>query len=260
VAAAVPASYDNMSDHNFEGRVALVTAATRGIGLGIAAELARRGAQVAITGRKPEGLREAVDSLGGSDIALAVQGKADDEAHQADAVRQTIDRFGRLDILVNNAGINPVAGPLMEMPLDAVRKTVEVNVTAALAWTQQAWRAWLDDHGGAVLNVASIAGVRPGPFLGWYGISKAALIHLTKQLALELAPRVRVNAIAPGIVKTKFATALYAHDEHGVAAGYPLKRLGSPEDTAALAAFLLSDEASWITGQTVVIDGGVVLT
>ena len=111
-----------------------------------------------------------------------------------------------------------------------------------------------------MLNVASIAGVRPGPFLGWYGISKAALIHLTKQLALELAPGVRVNAIAPGIVKTKFATALYAHDEQGVAAGYPLKRLGAPEDTAALAAFLLSDEASWITGQTVIIDGGVVLT
>jgi NAD(P)-dependent dehydrogenase (short-subunit alcohol dehydrogenase family) len=250
----------SMSDRSFEGRVALVTAATRGIGLGIAAELVRRGARVTVTGRKPEGLQEAVTSLGGPEIALAVQGKADDEAHQADTVRQTIDRFGSLDVLVNNAGINPVAGPLMDMPLDAVRKTVEVNVTSALAWTQQAWQAKLRDHGGTVLNVASIAGVRPGPFLGWYGISKAALIHLTKQLALELAPGVRVNAIAPGIVKTKFATALYAHDEEGVTAGYPLKRLGSPEDTAALAAFLLSDEASWITGQTVIIDGGVGLT
>jgi NAD(P)-dependent dehydrogenase (short-subunit alcohol dehydrogenase family) len=249
-----------MTDRQFEGRVALVTAATRGIGLGIAAELVRRGARVTVTGRKPEGLEEAVASLGGSEFALAVQGKADDEAHQADAIDQTLMKFGRLDVLVNNAGINPVAGPLMDMPLDAVRKTVEVNVTAALAWTQQVWRAWLRDNGGAVLNVASIAGVRPGPFLGWYGISKAALIHLTKQLALELAPGVRVNAIAPGIVKTKFATALYAHDEQGVTAGYPLKRLGTAEDTAALAAFLLSNEASWITGQTVVIDGGVVLT
>ena len=205
-------------------------------------------------------MEEAVASLGGSEFALAVQGKADDEAHQADAIDQTLEKFGRLDVLVNNAGINPVAGPLMDMPLDAVRKTLEVNVTAALAWTQQVWRAWLRDNGGAVLNVASIAGVRPGPFLGWYGISKAALIHLTKQLALELALGVRVNAIAPGIVKTKFATALYAHDEQGVTAGYPLKRLGTAEDTAALAAFLLSNEASWITGQTVVIDGGVVLT
>jgi NAD(P)-dependent dehydrogenase (short-subunit alcohol dehydrogenase family) len=249
-----------MSDRSFEGKAALVTAATRGIGLGIAAELVRRGARVAVTGRKLEGLTEAVASLGGSEIALAVQGKADDEEHQAAAVAQTIERFGRLDVLVNNAGINPVAGALMDMPLDAVRKTLEVNLTSALAWTQQAWQAWLREHGGAVLNVASISGVRPGPFLGWYGISKAALIHLTKQLALELAPTVRVNGIAPGIVKTRFAEALYAHDEEGVAAGYPLKRLGAPEDIAALAAFLLSDEASWITGQTVIIDGGVVLT
>ena len=120
--------------------MALVTAATRGIGLGIAAELVRRGARVTVTGRKPEGLEEAVASLGGSEIALAVQGKADDEAHQADAVRQTVDRFGSVDVLVNNAGINPVAGPLMEMPLAAVRKTVEVNVTSALAWTQQVWQ------------------------------------------------------------------------------------------------------------------------
>jgi NAD(P)-dependent dehydrogenase (short-subunit alcohol dehydrogenase family) len=249
-----------MSARSFEGRVALVTAASRGIGLGIAAELVRRGARVTITGRKPDSLEDAVASLGGPEIALAVQGRADDEEHQAAAVARAIERFGRLDILVNNAGINPVAGPLMDMPLDAVRKILEVNLTSALAWTQQAWQAGLRDHGGAVLNVASISGVRPGPFIGWYGISKAALIHLTKQLALELAPTVRVNAIAPGIVKTRFAEALYAHDEPGVTAGYPLKRLGSPEDTAALAAFLLSDEASWITGQTVIIDGGVVLT
>lgn len=249
-----------MSAGSFHDRVALVTAATRGIGLGIAAELVRRGARVTVTGRKPEGLAEAVAALGGSEVALGVQGKADDEEHQAAAVAQTIERFGRLDLLVNNAGINPVAGPLMDMPLDAVRKILEVNVTSALAWTQRAWLAGLRDHGGVVLNVSSISGVRPAPFIGWYGISKAALIHLTKQLALELAPAVRVNAIAPGIVKTKFATALYAHDEEGVAATYPLKRLGVPEDTAALAAFLLSDEASWITGQTVTIDGGFVLT
>jgi NAD(P)-dependent dehydrogenase (short-subunit alcohol dehydrogenase family) len=243
-------------------KVALVTGGSRSIGAAIVKRLAADGAAVALTySASPDKADEVVRAIEAADgKALAIRADAGDVAAVKAAVAKTVQAFGRLDILVNNAGVNPVAGPLMEMPLDAVRKTVEVNVTAALAWTQQAWRAWLDDHGGAVLNVASIAGVRPGPFLGWYGISKAALIHLTKQLALELAPGVRVNAIAPGIVKTKFATALYAHDEEGVTSAYPLKRLGSPEDTAALAAFLLSDEASWITGQTVIIDGGVVLT
>ena len=160
-------------------------------------------------------MASAVAALGGPEIALAIQGKADDAKHQQDATALTVERFGRLDILVNNAGINPVAGPLVDMPLDAVRKILEVNLTSALAWTQHAWRLWLSEHGGVVLNVASISGVKPAPFIGWYGISKAALIHLTKQLALELAPGVRVNAIAPGVVKTKFAEMLYAHDEAG---------------------------------------------
>jgi len=159
--------------------------------------------------------------------------------------------------MVNNAGINPVYGPLVDADLGAVRKIFAVNVVAALAWTQLAWRHWQDDHGGAVLNVASVGGIVPGPLIGAYNSSKAALIHLTRQLAQELGPTVRVNAIAPAVVKTEFARALYEHDEDGVASRYPMKRLGTPEDTAKLAAFLLSDDASWITGQTVVIDGGI---
>ncbi|MDQ6649665.1 MAG: SDR family oxidoreductase [Actinomycetota bacterium] len=242
---------------SFEGKTALVTGGTRGIGFGIAAEIVAGGGVVCITARKPDELAEAVERLGGEDVALAVRGSADDAAHRADAVAQTVKRFGSLDLLVNNAAVNPHYGPVMEAPLDAVRKVFEVNVTGMLAWAQEAWKAWMAEHGGAVLNVASVGGVRNGPMIGVYNISKAAVIHMTRQMGQEMGPGVRVNAIAPAVVKTDFAKALYEGREEKVAAAYPLKRLGRPEDTAKLAAFLLSDDASWITGETVVIDGGV---
>jgi NAD(P)-dependent dehydrogenase (short-subunit alcohol dehydrogenase family) len=244
---------------DFTGRVALVTGATRGIGYGIAAEIVARGGSVCITARKPDELEEAVRGLdaNGSGRAISARGGADDPEHQEAAVRATIDAFGRLDYLVNNAAVNPQYGPLMDADLGAVRKVFEVNLVAILAWTQQAWRAWLQEHGGAVLNVASVGGLRAGSPIGAYNASKAAVIHLTRQLAVELGPKVRVNGIAPAVVKTKFARALYEGREDEVAAHYPLKRLGVQEDTAKLAAFLLSDDASWITGETVTIDGGV---
>jgi 3-oxoacyl-[acyl-carrier protein] reductase len=238
--------------------VALITGGTRGIGLGIAQELVNRGAKVVVTARKQEELDKVVAELG-DDIAAAARGSADDEAHQAAAVALAIERFGRLDHLVNNAAVNPQYGPLVEAELSAVRKVFEVNVTATLAWTQQAWRAWLKDNGGSILNVASVGGIRAGAPIGAYNASKAALIHLTRQLGVELGPTVRVNAIAPAVVKTTFAKALYEGREEDVAQAYPLKRLGVPEDTAKAAAFLLSDDASWITGETLVVDGGVTL-
>lgn len=141
-----------------------------------------------------------------------------------------------------------------------MRKVLEVNVTAPIGWVQEVWRAGMAEHGGAVLNIASVGGIRAGSQIGAYNASKAALIHLTRQLAIELGPKVRVNAIAPAVVKTEFARALYAEREEEVAADYPLKRLGTAQDTAGIARFLLSDEASWITGETVVIDGGVSIT
>jgi NAD(P)-dependent dehydrogenase (short-subunit alcohol dehydrogenase family) len=244
---------------DFAGRTAIITGATRGIGFGIAAELVGRGASVCITARKPEELERAVAELdpAGTGRAIAARGSADDGEHQAAAVAATIAAFGRIDYVVNNAAINPQFGPLVDADLGAVRKIFDVNVTATLAWTQLAWRAWLRDHGGAILNVASVGGVIAGAPIGAYNASKAALIHLTRQLAAELAPGVRVNGIAPAVVKTEFARALYEADEQGVANGYPLRRLGLPSDTSKLAAFLLSDDASWITGQTVVIDGGI---
>ncbi|HEU0102540.1 MAG TPA: SDR family oxidoreductase [Mycobacteriales bacterium] len=243
---------------DFEGRVALVTGGTRGIGLGIAEELVSRGARVVITARKQDELDAAVAGLG-HDVALGVRGSADDREHQAAAVAQAVERFGRLDHLVNNAAVNPQYGPLVDADLDAVRKVFEVNCTAVLGWTQQAWRAGLSAGGGSILNIASIGGLRAGAPIGAYNASKAALIHLTRQLGVELGPLVRVNAIAPAVVKTTFARALYEGREEQVAQDYPMKRLGVPADTSKAAAFLLSEDASWITGETLVVDGGVSL-
>lgn len=248
---------------DFAGRTALVTGGTRGIGLGIAQELVDRGAQVVITARKPDELEAAVAQLDpeGTGRAVAARGSADDEAHQAEAVALAVERFGRLDCLVPNAAVNPQYGPLVDADLNAVRKVFEVNVTAVLGWVQQAWRqaGWHSASGpaGSVLVVASVGGLRTGSPIGAYNASKAAVIHLVRQLGAEMGPNVRVNAIAPAVVKTKFATALYEGREEEVAAAYPMRRLGLPEDTAKAAAFLLSDDASWITGETLVVDGGV---
>jgi NAD(P)-dependent dehydrogenase (short-subunit alcohol dehydrogenase family) len=239
--------------------VAIVTGASRGIGLGIAAALVARGDKVCVTGRNADSLAEAVTELGGPAHAIAMAGKAHDPAHCAETVAATLAAFGRVDYLVNNVGTNPVFGPVLDADADVVRKVLDVNVVSAYTWIQQVWRAWMAENGGAIVNVASVAGLRPAPGLGIYAVSKAALIHLTAQLGLELAPAVRVNAVAPAVVKTKFAAALYEGREAEAAAGYPAGRLGEPRDVAGAVAFLLSDEASWITGQTLVIDGGSTL-
>ena len=243
----------------FEGRTAIVTGASRGIGLAIAQRLVDEGARVVITARKPEALEEAVGQLGGPDRATFVAGHADDPDHRAETVATAVETFGSLDLLVNNTGINPLYGPLMGLDVEAARKTVDVNCLAPIAWIQQAHRAWMGEHGGAVVNVASVAGLRPAPGIAVYGGTKAMLIHLTEELAVELGPGIRVNAVAPAVVKTRFATALYEGREEEVAAAYPLKRLGVPDDIGSVVAFLLSEDAAWMTGQTLVVDGGVLL-
>lgn len=242
------------------GRVAVVTGASRGIGLAIAHALVDRGDRVCITARKPDPLQDAVASLGGPEHAIGVPGRAHDPEHQDAAIAATLETFGRIDMLVNNTGINPVFGPMLDLDLDAARKIFEVNVLAALGWTQRTHRAWLGEHGGAIVNVSSVGALGPAPGIGFYGTTKAALLHLTRELAAELAPKVRVNAVAPAIVKTKFATMLYEGREEQVASAYPLRRLGVPEDVAGAVAFMLSDAAAWITGETLVVDGGVTLT
>lgn len=242
----------------YTGRVALVTGASRGIGLAVAARIVAEGGRVVVTARKPEGLADAVAILGPA--AIAVAGRADDPDHQAAAVDRVISEFGRLDVLVNNTGINPAYGPLTELDEGAARKIMDVNVLSALSWTRRAVAAGLGaDEPGAIVNVASVAGLHPSPGIAYYGVSKSALIGLTVQLAAELAPKIRVNAVAPAVVKTRFAAALYEADEAKAAAGYPLGRLGVPEDIGAAVAFLASDDAAWLTGQTIVIDGGLSL-
>ncbi|MCS0600673.1 SDR family oxidoreductase [Streptomyces sp. LP11] len=240
------------------GRAALVTGASRGIGYGVAEALVARGDRVCVTGRNEDALKEAVDRLG-ADRVIGVAGKAHDLAHQSEAVERTMEAFGRVDFLVNNAGTNPVFGPIADLDLDVVRKVFETNVISALGLAQKTWHAWQKDNGGAIVNIASIAGLAPSPFIGAYGISKAAMINLTQQLAHEFAPRVRVNAIAPAVVKTKFAQALYEGREEEAAASYPLGRLGVPSDIGGAAAFLTSEQSDWVTGQTLVVDGGLFL-
>jgi len=244
---------------DLHGKTALITGASRGIGLAIARRLVEEGARVCVTARKPEALAEAVASLGGPEHALGVAGKADDAAHQAEAVSRTVEVFGSLDILVNNAGVNPAYGRMLDLEVAAFRKVFEVNVISALAWVRESHKAWMGEHGGSIVNIASVAGLGPAAMIGAYAASKAALIQLTAQLAEELSPLVRVNAVAPAVVKTNFAAALYEGREEKVAAGYPLGRLGVPEDVAGVVAFLASGDAGWVTGQTLVIDGGVLL-
>ncbi|MGQ4390379.1 SDR family oxidoreductase [Streptomyces sp. SAS_270] len=247
-----------VSPARFQGRVALVTGASRGIGLAVAERLVAEGARVCLTARSPEPLAEAVTLLGGPQHALAVAGKADDPAHRAEAVQRTVQTFGRLDVLVNNTGINPVFGPVLGLQEDAVRKVFEVNVLSALGWLRQAHTAWMGEHGGAVVNMTAVAGLRAAEGIGAYGASKAALIHLTEQLGQELGPHIRVNSVAPAVIKTRFASKLYEDREEQVAAGYALGRLGTPEDIAAAVAYLASDDASWVTGQTLTVDGGLI--
>ncbi|MEU5520092.1 SDR family oxidoreductase [Streptomyces sp. NPDC093250] len=247
-----------MTAVELSGKVALITGASRGIGYGVAEALVARGDRVCITGRTEEALKEAVERLG-ADRAVYVAGKAHDEAHQAVAVERAMEAFGRIDYLVNNAGTNPVFGAIADLDLNVARKVFETNVISALGFAQKTWHAWQKDNGGAIVNIASVAGLAPSPFIAAYGVSKAALINLTQQLAHEFAPKVRVNAIAPAVVKTKFAQALYEGREEEAAAGYPLGRLGVPSDIGGAAAFLTSDQSDWVTGQTLVVDGGIFL-
>ncbi|PAK25678.1 3-oxoacyl-ACP reductase [Streptomyces sp. alain-838] len=244
----------------FKGKTAIVTGASRGIGFAVAQRLVSEGARVCLTARKPEALDEAVTALGGPGNAIAVAGRADDVTHQAATVLRAVDEFGGLDLLVNNVGINPAYGPLMDLDLGAARKTFEVNCLATLSWVQQAHRAWMGEHGGAVVNVSSLSSTQPAPGMGFYGATKAMLNRITQQLATELGPGVRINAVLPGLVKTRFAEVLYRDNEDELVRPYPLKRLGVPEDVGDAVAFLLSEEASWLTGQLIVVDGGISLT
>lgn len=245
-----------------DGKVALVTGASRGIGRAIAARYAAAGASVMLSSRKADALAAAVDGIDG-DVAWHAANVGDLSA-ASDCVDATIARFGGIDILVNNAATNPYMGPLMGISESQAAKTVQVNQHAVVFWTQMVWERSMRERsecerGGSILNIVSLGSFTVEPDLGYYAVTKAALMHLTKQLASELAPRVRVNAIAPGFVKTDMARALWEGRETELGAKLPLGRIGEPEDIADPALFLVSDAARWITGHTLVVDGGNLL-
>jgi NAD(P)-dependent dehydrogenase (short-subunit alcohol dehydrogenase family) len=244
-----------------DGKTALVTGASRGIGQAIALAFSEAGASVMISSRKADALADAAAAIEEANgdragqVAWQVANAGDPDQAEA-CVAATVERFGGVDILVNNAATNPYYGPIIDISTGMADKTVRVNQTGYLEWTQAVWRSGMAERGGAVLNLASIGGLSVEGGIGWYNVTKAAVIHLTSQLAGELGPGVRVNALAPGLVKTEFARALWEPAGDAIARRLPLRRLGESEDIANAALFLCSDAASWITGHTLVIDGG----
>ncbi|MEO8362863.1 MAG: SDR family oxidoreductase [Ilumatobacteraceae bacterium] len=238
---------------SLEGKVALITGASRGIGKAIADSYVKAGAKVMLSSRKEDALRATAKEIGGDTEIFAAN--AGDVDAGAACVSATIERFGGIDILVNNAATNPYAGPTLEIDPARYDKTFQVNLRGPLFWTQAVWNAWMSTKPGVILNIASVGGLRAEGSLGVYNLTKAALIHLTRQLAGELGPT-RVVGIAPGLVKTDFAKMLIDNFGNQLAKSIPTGRLGEPQDIANLATFLVSDLASWITGETYVIDGG----
>ena len=243
---------------SLEGKVALVTGASRGIGRAIAGTLAEAGSKVMLTSRKQDQLDLAASEISRSGAigeTAVFAGNVGDVSSARACVAATIERFGGLDILVNNAATNPYYGPTLGVDEVRFDKTVQVNLRGPLFWCQAAWEQAMRDKPGVIINIASVGGLRAEGALGVYNLTKAALIHMTRQLAGELGPT-RVVGIAPGLVKTDFSAVLIENFGERLAASMPVGRLGEPQDIANLAAFLASDLASWITGETYLIDGG----
>lgn len=248
---------------DLSGKVAVITGASRGIGEAIARCYAQAGAKVALLSRSQESLDAVAAKIrdkGGEALPLACH--TGDAERVAQTLGQVAETWGGLDIVVNNAATNPHFGPMVTAEKSHWDKTLEVNVQGYF-WTVQAAVPWMKKRGGgSVINVASIAGLTPFPGLGIYGVTKAAVLMLTRQLASELVgDGIRVNAIAPGLIKTRFSEALWKNPEHSrrSLAVIPMGRAGEVEELLGLALLLASDASTYMTGQTLIADGGQTL-
>ena len=234
----------------------LITGGTRGIGLAIARKyLDSQEYNVVVTGRKEETLDLLSEEVNDKNFHTVVA-RADDEGAADATCKKTNEQFGSLDVLVNNAGTNPAGGPLMDVDIGAVQKTWDVNLMGPLLWSRAAYKNELST---AIMNICSVGGISPSQLMGAYNVSKAALIYLTKQLAYELAPEIRVNGVAPAIVKTKLSEVLWQNEDFAKNL-HLLKKLGEPEDIANAVYYMCSEEASWVTGEVLTIDGGFLLS
>ena len=249
-----------------DGKVAVVTGASRGIGEAIARTFAAHGAKVAIASRKLEGVSAAAESIAaehGADRVAAFAAHTGKEDECVRLIAGAIGRFGQVDILVNNAGTNPYFGPMIAAENGAWDKTFDVNLKGYFWCAREVARHCVAREApGSIISVASIAGLVGSPMQGVYSMTKAAVISLTKTLAVELGPsRIRVNAIAPGFVDTRLASAILKNDDllKRVIAQTPLARYGVPDEIAGGALYLASDAASFLTGHTLVIDGGLTI-
>ena len=244
-------------------QVAIITGASRGIGQAIAQAYAQAGAAVVLTSRKIENVApvaEAIRAVGGRAIAIAAH--AGDQAAAEAVAQAALAEFGRVDILVNNAATNPHFGPLLTAEASHFDKIFEVNVKGYFYMIKAAVPAMQARGGGKIINVASIAGINPGPWMGVYSVSKAAVIMLTKALAAELAPlNIQVNALAPGFVKTKFSAALWTNPalSAGIEKLTPAGRIAEADELTGAALYLASDASSFTTGSVLVVDGGITL-
>jgi NAD(P)-dependent dehydrogenase (short-subunit alcohol dehydrogenase family) len=244
---------------DLSGRRALVTGASRGIGLAVAEGLVGRGAAVVITARKSEALEAAAAQLRAKGGQVFAEVCHQGEPGAIDNLFTQLDQKGfQADIAVINAATNPTYGPLLETEPTAWQKVIDVNLTGAWLTARQAARRMISQGKGSLIFMTSLAGLDPFPGLGAYSVSKAGLIGLTKVLAKELAPSVRVNAIAPGLIETRFSAALFENRDayQHVIAQTPLRRHGQPEDVVGAAVFLASEASAYVTGQVLVVDGG----
>lgn len=241
----------------FEGKVAIVTASTQGIGFGIAERLALEGASVVISSRKQKNVDEAVGKLKANGIqVLGVVCHVSNAQQRKNLINKTVEKYGKIDVIVSNAAVNPVNMPLLQTQESILDKLWETNVKASILLLQDA--APHLQKGSSVIFVSSLGGYQPQPSMAMYGVTKTALLGLTKALAAEMAPDIRVNCVAPGFVPTRFAAYITANEttRKTFEKTTLLNRLGTPEEIAAATAFLASDDASYITGETLIVAGG----